>query len=236
MAHLTKFLQRVEGRPLPVHVTPEARLMFQSIGKHLNPISRAGIAALLNPQLTALALRLMGAKGRTFAPLFRNTVNPTIVRGGEQINVVPSEASVELDVRLLLNLSPEQLDAEVKQVAGIKDNVEYEVFSHYPGPAQPDMGLFETWCSVLQDGDPDGIPVPMLMPAATDGRLGIQTYGFCRCGFPILWISPPEYMAQMSAYRWTPSISARRLSTACCRGTDARPRQDVIWRFLFDVT
>jgi acetylornithine deacetylase/succinyl-diaminopimelate desuccinylase-like protein len=42
--------------------------------------------------------------------------------------------------------------------------------------------LFETLSDVLKESDPDGIPVPMLMPAATDGRLfarlGIQTYGF----------------------------------------------------------
>ena len=44
------------------------------------------------------------------------------------------------------------------------------------------MGLFDTLSSVLREADPEGIPVPMLMPAATDGRLfarlGIQTYGF----------------------------------------------------------
>ena len=44
------------------------------------------------------------------------------------------------------------------------------------------MGLFDTLSDVLLKADPQGIPVPMLMPAATDGRLfsrlGIQTYGF----------------------------------------------------------
>ena len=34
----------------------------------------------------------------------------------------------------------------------------------------------------MQESEPEGIPVHMLMPAATDGRLfarlGIQTYGF----------------------------------------------------------
>ena len=74
--------------------------MFQAIGRHLSPPARLGIAALLNPRFTALALRLLGARGRTFGPLFRNTVNPTVVRGGEQINVVPGEVSVDLDGRV----------------------------------------------------------------------------------------------------------------------------------------
>jgi len=42
--------------------------------------------------------------------------------------------------------------------------------------------------AVLKEVDPDGLPVPMLMPAATDGRLfaslGIQTYGFLPMRLP----------------------------------------------------
>jgi len=182
MSSLGVFLERLRSRKLPVHVTPEARLMFQAIGKHLPPTARVGISALLNPRLTAVALKLLGAKGRTFAPLFRNAVNPTIVRGGQQINVVPGEVSVDLDGRLLPNFTPEQLVSELIGITGDVPNVEYEVLSHDSGPKQPDMGLFDTLSSVLQEGDPAGIPVPMLMPAATDGRLfarlGIQTYGF----------------------------------------------------------
>lgn len=182
MASLGVFLARVQSRKLPVHVTPEARLMFQAIGKHLSPTARVGISALLNSRLTALMLRLMGDKGRTFAPLFRNTVNPTMVRGGEQINVVPGEVSIDLDGRLLPNFTPDQLVAELAVIAGDVAKVEYEVLSHDAGPKKPDMGLFHTLSDVLQESDPTGIPVPMLMPAATDGRLfariGIQTYGF----------------------------------------------------------
>ena len=188
MTSLAAFLQQVQSRQLPVHVTPEARLMFGSIGKHLSLPVQAGLAALLNPRLTALTLRLMGANGRTFAPLFRNTVNPTVVRGGEQINVVPSEVSVELDGRLLPNITPEQLISELEQATGSGDNVSYEVLSHDVGPKQPDMGLFETLSGVLRESDSAGIPVPMLMPAATDGRLftrlGIQTYGFLPMQLP----------------------------------------------------
>ena len=75
--------------------------MFQAIGRHVSLPARAGIAALLNPRFTASTFRLMGVKGRTFSPLFRNTVNPTSVRGDGQINVVHDEVSVDLDGRVL---------------------------------------------------------------------------------------------------------------------------------------
>ena len=180
MLRLSRFLQRVQSRDLPIHITPEARMMFQAIGKHLPIPARAGIAVLLNTKLTATALRLLGPRGRTFSPLFRNTVTPTLVRGGEQINVVPSEVSVDLDGRLLPGLQPESLIAELTALAGAE--AEIEVLRYDKGPDRTDLGLFDTLSRVLKQADPKGTPIPMLMPAATDGRLfarlGIQTYGF----------------------------------------------------------
>ena len=182
MTGLSRFLQRLQSRNLPTHVTPEARMMFRAIGLRLSPPGRAGIAALLNHRFTAATLKLLGARGRTFAPLFRNTVNPTLVRGGEQVNVVPGEVTLDLDGRLLPNIGPERLVSELAEIAGTGANIEIEVLSHDAGPQQPDLGLFDTLSSVLKESDPEGIAVPMLMPAATDGRLfarlGIQTYGF----------------------------------------------------------
>ncbi len=44
------------------------------------------------------------------------------------------------------------------------------------------MGLFNTLSQILHEADPDGVTVPFLISAVTDGRffsrLGIQTYGF----------------------------------------------------------
>ena len=181
MTGLSRFLQRVQSRQFPTHVTLEADMMFQVIGKHLSPPSRIGLAALLNPRFTSLALKLLGAKGRTFAPLFRNTVNPSVVHGGEQINVVSNEVTLDLDGRLLPNFSTEQFESGLRLITDSDATLEIEVLSHDTGLRQPAMGLFDTLSSVLKESDPDGIPVPMLMPAATDGRLfarlGIQTYG-----------------------------------------------------------
>lgn len=186
MSELSRFLQRLHSRELPIHVTPEARLMFKAIADRMPLPARAGLTALLNPRTTAITLKLLGAKGRTFSPLFRNTVTPTLVRGGHQINVVPGEVSVDLDGRLLPGLDPELLIVELTDLAGPNKtnaaDMAIEILHHDPGPERLDMGLFETLSNVLREGDPEGIPVPMLMPAATDGRifarLGIQTYGF----------------------------------------------------------
>ena len=48
----------------------------------------------------------------TFMPMFHNTASPTILRGGEKVNVVPSEIRVTLDGRMLPGMKPEHFVAE----------------------------------------------------------------------------------------------------------------------------
>ena len=44
------------------------------------------------------------------------------------------------------------------------------------------MTFFDELAAVIRELDPEGVPIPMLLPAVTDARhlspLGIQTYGF----------------------------------------------------------
>jgi acetylornithine deacetylase/succinyl-diaminopimelate desuccinylase-like protein len=75
---------------------------------------------------------------------------------------------------------------ELRQIVG--DDVELEVIRSDPGPAEPDMGLFDTLAKILREADPEGVPVPLLLSATSDGRifsqLGIQTYGFLPMQLP----------------------------------------------------
>ena len=141
---------------------------------------------LLKPALTDIILNLLGDIGQSFDPLLHNTVNATIVGGGNKINVIPSEVSVELDGRLLPGFSPDDMIKDLRQVIG--DEVELEMIRYEPGPAEPDMGLFDELAGVLQDADPGAIPLPLLLPAFSDARifsrLGIQTYGFTPMKLP----------------------------------------------------
>jgi acetylornithine deacetylase/succinyl-diaminopimelate desuccinylase-like protein len=93
---------------------------------------------------------------------------------------------VGLDGRLLPGYVPDDMITELQQFVG--DDVEFEVIRHDPGPAEPDMGLFDVLAQILRRADPDGVPIPLLLPAVTDGRffsrLGIQTYGFIPMPLP----------------------------------------------------
>jgi acetylornithine deacetylase/succinyl-diaminopimelate desuccinylase-like protein len=186
VARLGKLLRDLDRKRLPVHVTPVVREFVERIAAELPRKEATVMRSLLKPRLTDAALRLLGERGATTEPMLRNTVNATIVRGGAKINVVPSEIVVELDGRALPGFSPEQLIAEVQALVG--RDVELELVRHDPGPAEPDLGLFETLAGVIRELDPEGIPLPLLQIGVTDGRFfsraGVQTYGFLPMRLP----------------------------------------------------
>ena len=186
VARLGKLLRDLDRKRLPVHVTPVVREMVERMASALPRRQATVLRSLLQPRLTDGALRLLGSAAAQFEPMLRNTVSATIIRGGEKINVVPSEIELELDGRALPGFSPGQLIDELHELAG--DDVELELVRHDAGPTEPDLGLFETLGGVIRELDPEGIPVPLLQIGVTDGRffsrLGVQTYGFLPMRLP----------------------------------------------------
>ena len=194
MARLGRLLRELDRNRLPIHVTPIVREMIETIAAQLGPPKRQLVLSLLKPALADRVLPRLGPKMRPIEGLLRNTVNATIVRGGEKINVIPSEIELELDGRLLPGFTPEDLIGELQAVVG--DDIELELIRHDPGPAEPDLALFDMLAGVLRELDPEGVPMPLLQGGVTDARffarLGIQTYGFIPMrlpdDFPILEI------------------------------------------------
>jgi acetylornithine deacetylase/succinyl-diaminopimelate desuccinylase-like protein len=186
-------LRALDRRRLPVHVTPVVRSMVEAISAELPAASAAPLRGLLVPRLTDRLLDVLGERARTFDPLLHNTASATIVGGGEKINVIPDEISLELDCRLLPGFSPQDVFAELRRLARVE--IDFELVRYDPVQGEPDVAMFDTLAGALREQDPTGVPVPLLLPGVTDGRffsrLGIQTYGF-------LPMQLPEEMSFMS--------------------------------------
>ena len=186
MAKLSRLLQKLDKKRLPVHITSTARLMFKTVASTLGGPNGLLLGQLLNPALTNIVLNVLGERGHVFDPLLHNTVNATVLHGSDKINVVPGEVSVELDGRLLPGFKPEDMIAELRQIIG--QDVGLEVFHFDPGPAEPDMGLFDKLADILSEFDPEGKAVPLLLGGTSDARfftrLGIQTYGYLPTPLP----------------------------------------------------
>ncbi len=183
---LGRLLYRLDRRRLPVHVTPVVSSMVEAIAAELPPPLALVLRGLLRPPLTDPLLDVLGERGRVFDPLLHNTATANVIAGGEKINVIPGEISVELDCRLLPGFVPEQAFAELRALAGVE--MDFEVIRYDRGADAPDMGLFALLGQTLRELDPEARPVPLLLPAVTDGRffsrLGIQTYGFLPMQLP----------------------------------------------------
>lgn len=186
MAKLGRVLKTLDQKSLPMHVTEEARMMFDSITAVLPTVPKLMLGQLTNPLLSRRLFKLLGDTGNSMRALLHNTVSPTIVTGGDKINVIPSEIVLNLDGRLLPGFTPDDMIAELHQLIG--NDVEITVQHFDPGPAKPNMAKFDTLATILREADPDGTPVPLLLTGVTDARffsqLGIQTYGFLPMQLP----------------------------------------------------
>ena len=160
MTRLSQVLERLERRRLPVHVTPIVRGMVETIAQNVPLPASLVFRLMYRPALTGAVLRLMGERGSTFAPLFRNTVTPTMVRGGQQINVTPGEIALDLDGRLLPGYGPDALVSEVRDALGetAGDGAEIEVMRWETGPPEADLDFFPALERVIREMDPEGIP------------------------------------------------------------------------------
>ena len=213
MAKLAAAVTALDETRLPVHVTPETEAMVSAMAAEVPPEAASDLEALLDPARTDEALAALDEHARLFDALLHNTVNATVVRGGDKENVIPGEVELTLDARLLPGFGPDDVISELRSVIG--DEPEVEVIRYDPGPPEADLGLFDTLAGVLEDADPSGVPVPYVLMGATDGRhladLGIQSYGFVPMDLPDSF----EFMDLVHA-------ADERIPTHCVEfGTDA---------------
>ncbi len=186
MAELARMLGRLDGKRLPVHVTPVVRQMIETIAASVGFPTSVAMRQMLRPALTNRVLDALGERARMIDALLHNTVSPTVLRTTERFNVIPAEIGVILDGRMLPGWTPDQFVSELQALVG--DRVELEVVHHDPGPPEPDMALYRMLSEILEQADPGAKATPLLMPGVSDSRfmaqLGIQTYGFLPMNLP----------------------------------------------------
>ncbi|MDQ3343701.1 MAG: M20/M25/M40 family metallo-hydrolase [Actinomycetota bacterium] len=181
-------LAAIDRRRLPTHLTAPVRLMIEAMAGGLPAPLQAALRLLLVPAATGPVLRIAGAQAEDLDPLLRNTATATIVRAGEAWNVLPTEAQVDLDGRLVPGHEPAELLEELAAI--LPDDTTLEILQADP-PAtrlEPDLELLPLLTSVLHEEDPQGHAFPLVTAGMTDARhydrLGIQTYGFLPMRLP----------------------------------------------------
>jgi acetylornithine deacetylase/succinyl-diaminopimelate desuccinylase-like protein len=147
--------------------------LVRTIGHRDARLSEAAIASLCEPTY-----------GRAVRALLRDTVSPNIVHAGVKYNVIPGEAEIHVDCRVLPGTTEEEIQAELIERLGdlaSACDVELVIFGA-PVESSPDTALYRLLDATIRDHDPEGTPVPGIVPFATDAkhltRLGVPAYGF----------------------------------------------------------
>lgn len=107
--------------------------------------------------------------------------SPTMVNAGLKENVIPNQATANVNTRTLPGVTRQELLQTFESVIG--PDIDLDVKEFHPGTESPsDTPLFETIESVMHEVAPGCIVSPYLLPATTDSRFfrnhGIKAYGF----------------------------------------------------------
>jgi acetylornithine deacetylase/succinyl-diaminopimelate desuccinylase-like protein len=123
--------------------------------------------------------------GRAVGALLRDTVSPDVIHAGIKYNVIPGIAEILVDCRPLPGTDEAAMRAELRRRIGEELWAVCDVEAYHPGAsveADRNSELYRTLERTLRDHDPDGVPIPVMVPFATDAkhtvRLDVPTYGF----------------------------------------------------------
>ena len=178
----------VQGCPRPTDVM---RSFLDGVAAELDDEDARVLRALSaeDPRLGEAALDAIcePMPARVVRALLRDTVSPTIVHAGIKYNVIPGEATIELDCRLLPGTTEEDMRETIEgRLGDLAAHVDIDLVIHAPAvaaPIEPETGgFYDLLARTVRDHDPDGIPLPFMVPFATDAKhlaaLEVPTYGF----------------------------------------------------------
>lgn len=178
---LVAALDRLAKYETPLHVTPGVDRYFRDIsrdypgeqGRWLHGVS----SALKDPRARAWILSDL-----YWNAILRNTISLTGLQGSNKTNVIPAEASAEVDIRLLPDQDPDSMLAILRSVVA-DTAVKFTplIVPKTPFESATNTEFFRAVERVTRERDPGAFVTSSMLTGATDRpmyrRLGIQVYG-----------------------------------------------------------
>ena len=179
---LVQGLSRLLQKENPVIVTPLIAEYFKQLAsswEFLKPYLQDG-----NPQTLVEALTQNGLLDNPhMAAMLKNTISLNLMHAGNKVNVIPSGAEAELDIRLLPGTDPDTVIDAIKEHLA-DDNIKVEIARvSRASESSMDMEDFAIIKSVHLEHFPNAVAVASLLFGASDSRFfrekGIPCYGVC---------------------------------------------------------
>jgi acetylornithine deacetylase/succinyl-diaminopimelate desuccinylase-like protein len=130
----------------------------------------------------------LGPMGKMIGATVQHTANPTGLKAGYKVNVIPQTAHADVDGRFLPGLEDEFLD-ELDRLLGSAVTREF-IHHDIALETTPDGALWEAMAASLRAEDPQATVVPYCLSAGTDAKWfsrlgdGVRCFGFSPLRLP----------------------------------------------------
>jgi acetylornithine deacetylase/succinyl-diaminopimelate desuccinylase-like protein len=118
IVHLAAAVGRLGAWRAPIALNETTRAYFTRLAGVSTPEDAARYRAIVGADAAAIAAAddHLAAREPRHASMLRTSVSPNVITGGYRVNVIPSEATATLDVRMLPDENPEAFLARVKAI------------------------------------------------------------------------------------------------------------------------
>jgi acetylornithine deacetylase/succinyl-diaminopimelate desuccinylase-like protein len=178
---LVAALDRLAKYETPLHVTPGVDRYFRDISRDYQGDRKRWLqnvsSALEDPRAREWILSDV-----YWNAILRNTISLTGLQGSNKTNVIPPEASAEVDIRLLPDQDPDSMLAILRAVVA-DTAVKFTplIVPKTPFESSTSTDFFRAVERVSRERDPGAFVTSSMLTGATDRpmyrRLGIQVYG-----------------------------------------------------------
>jgi acetylornithine deacetylase/succinyl-diaminopimelate desuccinylase-like protein len=178
LAKLVRVIDAVQQIPTPYRLTPAVARSFHAAGKARHDERGEVLRGIAEPLDVP---RIVNVLSPGYRALLRDTIAITRIAGGSSINVLPTSATADVDIRLLPDQTTDAMLAKVK--ATMRNNADLEVLlAGQPVPESPsDTELFRLVSTAFTKSEPGSIVAPVVGAGTSDSRYfrarGIVAYG-----------------------------------------------------------
>ncbi|MFI5659534.1 M20/M25/M40 family metallo-hydrolase [Streptomyces sp. NPDC051684] len=178
ITELSEAVARLGRHEFPVRVTKTTRAFLDELGDALG--------TELDPENMEETIAKLGGIAKLIGATLSNTANPTQLGAGYKVNVIPGEATANVDGRFLPGHEDEFL-ADLDRILGPKVKRE-DVHADKAVETTFDGALVEAMKTSIEAEDPIGKAIPYMLSGGTDAKsfveLGIRNFGFAPLQLP----------------------------------------------------
>jgi acetylornithine deacetylase/succinyl-diaminopimelate desuccinylase-like protein len=183
VVHLAAAIAKLGTFQTPAQPNTITRRFFEQLAKIEDDEARKWMRALEQPERSDLAAKYLSEQSPVWNSMLHDTIAPTMIGAGVRRNVVPSEATATLNIRLLPGHSIDELISQFSKIVN-DPQIRFQLapdFGENAPPSGLDSALYKSIERISTQEFPGAITLPLLGTGATDSAQlrvhKVQAYG-----------------------------------------------------------